>query len=466
MSIALHTDLYQLNMGYSYFLENRKDDIGVFEVYYRTNPFEGCNGIFVGSEKIKEIVANFTFDEEDIIYLKETQNYNDDYLNYLRNFKFSGNIYSCLEGEVIFANEPILVVEAPIIEGQIIETIILNIINFQTLVATRAAQIVTAADGDKVFEFGARRAHETEAALWGTRSAYIAGFAGTSLVEAGRKFKIPVVGTHSHSFVQSFETEKDAFLAYARHHKNSTFLVDTYDVINSGIPNAIEVAKTSGCNLKSIRLDSGDLAKLSKECRKLLDNAGLKETQIIASNDLDADLIFSLKSQNAKIDSWGVGTKVITCFKNPSLGAVYKLVKINDRDVIKVSASIDKTTVPCFKQVYRLYDKDTNLVISDYIATFGSIPNKTIRCYSDHYSKKYKTRKNFSYYELLQPMFINGVLVEKERTLDEIREFSFSRKKMFTYEQMRLIMPDECPIELSEEVYNTRLDLINKVLKS
>ena len=371
---ALHTDLYQINMGYAYFKDGIHERKSYFDVYFRKIPFGGGYAVFAGLEKVVEYLNSFEFTDSDIEYLAGL-GYEDDYLQYLKQMKFTGSIRSVREGEIVFGNEPLIRVEAPLIQAQIIETAILNIVNYQILIATKAARIKHLCPNEPCMEFGTRRAHEFDAAVWGARAAIIGGFDSTSNVKAAKLFGIPCSGTHAHSFVQAYENEKVAFKKYAAAHKDCYFLVDTYDTLRSGIPTAIEVADElkDKINFLGIRLDSGDIAYLSKEARKMLDAAGYPNAKVVASNDLDEATITHLKQEGARIDAWGIGTKLITAYDNPALGAVYKLACLEDEngnmvDRLKVSENPAKLTIPGIKRVYRIINKENGMAAGDYIA--------------------------------------------------------------------------------------------------
>lgn len=365
-SMALHTDKYQINMMYAHWKHGTHNQKTVFEAFFRKLPFHNGYAVFAGLERIIEYMEQLRFTEEDIAYLREQEEeYEEAFLQELSNFRFTGHIDAAREGTLVFANEPLIRVEGRIFETQLIETALLNFMNFQTLIATKASRIKYVAGNDILMEFGTRRAQEADAALWGARAAYLAGFHATSNMLAGRRFGIPTKGTHAHAWVQSFENEQEAFQAFAEALPNQvTLLVDTYDTLHSGIPNAIEIGKElakRGKKLQAIRLDSGDLAYLSIEARRMLDEAGLNEVQIVASNDLDEYTISDLKLQGARIDMWGVGTQLITAADQPSLGGVYKLVSREVDGVmqptIKISANPEKVTTPGKKDVYRIIHK-------------------------------------------------------------------------------------------------------------
>ena len=385
-SLTLHTDLYQINMAKSYWQDGIHNRRAVFDLYFRKLPFANGYAIFAGLEKVIRFIRNFRFSESDIAYLQKEVGYEADFLKFLSEMRFTGTVRSMQEGEVVFNNEPILQVEAPLAEAQLIETALLNIVNYQTLIATKASRIKQVVGDEVALEFGSRRAQEMDAAIWGTRAAFIGGFDGTSNVRAGKLFGMPVAGTHAHSMVQAYQDDYTAFKKYAESHHDCVFLVDTYDTLRSGVPSAIKVAKEFGeqINFMGIRLDSGDMAFLSKEARKMLDEAGFEDAKIFASSDLDEYTIVHLKAQGAKIDSWGVGTKLITAYDQPALGAVYKLVSIEDengemQDTIKISANAEKVTTPGRKKVYRIINRLNHKSEGDYIALWEEKPEEEER---------------------------------------------------------------------------------------
>ena len=371
--ICITIDRYnnQLSMGNVYISDDKKDDIAVFDLFIRKNPFKGGYTVCAGLEQVISYLTNIHFTEEDIELLKKHHpEFSEEFLEYLRNFKFTGELYAIPEGTIVFPQEPILRVKAPLIQAQIIETTLLTIVNHQTLIATKASRIVQAAGGDPVLEFGLRRAHGTEAGLYGARAAIIGGCAGSSNVESEYLVDMPSKGTMSHSFILSYDDEYEAFEKFSEHNPdNLTLLVDTYNTLESGMPNAIKLfTKLKGENklpkIYGIRLDSGDLAYLSKECRKMLDKAGLQEAVISASSDLDEYLVRDLKLQGAKISLWGIGTKLITAYDQPALGAVYKMSQIEHNgqvmNKLKISNDPGKITNPAYKKVARIYDKASN----------------------------------------------------------------------------------------------------------
>ena len=395
-NLTLLTDLYELTMMQGYF-ETQENETVIFDVFFRENPNKGGYSVMAGLEQVIDYIKNLNFSYDDVDYLRGLGIFSEDFLQYLSGFHFSGNIYAIPEGSVIFPKEPLVKVIAPIMEAQLVETAILNIINHQCLIATKASRVVHAAQGDGVMEFGLRRAQGPDAGLYGARAAMIGGCVGTSNVLAGQMFDVPVLGTHAHSWIMSFKDEYTAFKEYARLYPDScTLLVDTYDTLKSGVPNAIRVfqeMRDAGIKPKSygIRLDSGDLAYLSKKARKMLDAAGFTDAVIAASNDLDELLINDLKIQGAAITSWGVGTNLITSKDCPSFGGVYKLAAIQDKGgnfvpKIKISENTEKITNPGNKTIYRIYDKETGKIRADLIcfADEDTLWDETKRLFNPH----------------------------------------------------------------------------------
>ena len=468
-SLALHTDLYQINMAETYWGDNIHNKKAVFELYFRKLPFGNGYAIFAGLEKIINYLQNFTFSQSDLDYLKNELGYEAEFLEYLSTVKFTGTIKALLEGELVFSNEPILRIEAPLLEAQLIETALLNIVNYQTLIATKASRIKHIVGEDTLMEFGTRRAQEFDAAIWGARAAFIGGFHATSNVRAGKLFNIPVSGTHAHALVQAYRDEYIAFKKYADRHYQCTFLVDTYDTLKSGVPNAIKVAKELGdkINFAAIRLDSGDLAYLSKEARKMLDEAGFTKTKIIASNDLDEYTILNLKSQGAKIDSWGIGTKLITAYDQPALGAVYKLVSIEDEngqmvDTIKISQNPEKVTTPGYKKLYRIINTINHHAEADYIALDDENPESEDKIKLFHpihtYISKFVT--HFEARELHHEIFKNGELVYSIPNIKDVQAFAEDNLSLLWEEYKRALNPEEYPVDLSEKCWNNKMEKI------
>lgn len=464
MNYSLQTDLYQINMAYAYYKDNVHEKNAVFEMYFRKNPFKNGYAVFAGLERIVEVVNEFRFTAEDIEYLRQ-YNYNDDFLDYLKNLKFSGNLKCAREGEIVFAKEPILIVEAPLIEAQLLETLLLNVVGFQTLIATKASRIKRIIKDSSAIEFGARRAQETTAALWGARSSYIAGFDGTSLLNAGKHFNIPVYGTHAHSFIQVYQDEYEAFKKYAMAHKDVVFLIDTYDSIRSGILNAIKVADEfkDKINFIGVRIDSGDLAYTSKRVREILDDAGYKNAKIFVSNDLDENTIASLLLEGAKIDVYGIGTKLITSYDQPSLGTVYKLTKIDDTDVIKISNNIEKITTPGHKKVYRVLNSH-NKSEGDLITLIDEeIPlDKPLKLQEENNSLLFKELNNFSLYNIHVDVFNQGTLVYDLPSLETIRAYHIEATNKIWDEVLRFKNPARYYVDLSEKCLENKLRLFRK----
>ncbi|PCD83014.1 nicotinate phosphoribosyltransferase [Lysinibacillus fusiformis] len=471
-SFMLHTDLYQINMVQTYWKDAVHQRKAVFELYFRKLPFGNGYAIFAGLKKVMEFINNFGFSQSDIEYLREEGNYPEEFLHYLQNLKFTGTIRGMREGELVFANEPILRIEAPLAEAQLIETPLLNIVNYQTLIATKASRIKEVTGEDVVMEFGTRRAHEFDAAIWGTRAAYIGGFSATSNVRAGKLFGIPVSGTHAHAMIQTYRDEYTAFKKYAAAHKDCVFLVDTYDTLRSGVPNAIKVAKELGdqINFIGIRLDSGDLAYLSKVARKMLDDAGFKETKIMASNDLDEYTIMHLKSQGAKIDAWGIGTKLITAYDQAALGGVYKLVSIENEngemvDTIKISANPEKVTTPGRKRVYRIVNNENGHAEGDYIALDEENIQQTERLKMFHPVHTYITKfvTNFTAIELHESIVENGKVVFEEPTIQETQAYAKKNLKLLWCEYKRTMNPEEYPVDLSQACWDHKRAIIHDI---
>jgi nicotinate phosphoribosyltransferase len=470
-SLALHTDLYQINMTKAYWDDDFHNRKAVFEVFFRKLPFGNGYAVFAGLERVIEFVKNFHFSKSDIEYLSEL-GYEEEFLNYLSDLSFTGTIRSMREGELAFANEPLLRIEAPLAQAQLLETAILNIVNYQTLIATKANRIKQVVHDEVVMEFGTRRAHELDAAVWGTRAAFIGGFDATSNVRAGKIFGMPVSGTHAHSLVQAYQDDYTAFHKYAESHKDCVFLVDTYDTLKSGVPAAIKVAKELGdkINFKGIRLDSGDMAYLSKKARKMLDEAGFTETKIIASNDLDEYTILNLKAQGAQIDVWGVGTKLITAYDQPALGAVYKLASIENEqgemeDSIKISSNAEKVSTPGLKKVYRIVNKVNHKSEGDYITLEHENPQNEDRLKMFHpvhtYISKFVT--NFEARELHVDVFRDGELVYETPSLQDMRVFVNENLDLLWDEYKRSMNPEEYPVDLSDECWTNKMNLIQKV---
>lgn len=471
-NLTLHTDAYEINMMQTYFQAGLQNRRAVFEVYFRKMPFENGFAIFAGLEKVINYIKNINFTDDDIEFLRSQNEYTEEFLEYLRNFKFTGSIRSLVEGELVFNNEPMLQVEGNVCECQLVETAILNIVNYQTLIATKAARIRMAAGDDPLLEFGSRRAQETAAAIWGTRAAYIGGFNATSNVLAGKNFNIPISGTHAHSLVELFQDDYKAFKAYAQSHRECVFLVDTFDTLKSGVPNAIKVANEMGdkIHFAGVRIDSGDMAYLSKRVREMLDDAGYPDAKIFASNDLDEKTITSLKMQDAKIDVWGIGTKLITAFDQPALGAVYKMVSVeNDNgemvDTIKLSNNAEKVSTPGKKQVWRITERKDGKSEGDYITLDDENPNDEDSLYMFHPQYTYinKTLTDFDARPLLKDIYKDGELVYEQPKLADIKQYSEDVLSSLWPEYKRELNPQEYPVDLSTKCWNNKMSIIKDV---
>ena len=471
--LTLHTDYYELNMMYTYWKKGLHNRRAVFEVYFRSLPFDNGFAVFAGLEHVVNYLKNLSFSDSDIDYLREYGEFDEEFLRWLKDMQFSCTVRSALEGDLVFNEEPILQVEGPLAQCQLIETAILNMVNFQTLIATKAARIKTVCGDDPVMEFGSRRAQEVDAAIWGTRAAYIAGFDATSNVLAGKLFGIPISGTHAHALVQTYRNEYDAFKAYATTHKNCVFLVDTYDTLKSGVPSAIKVAREMGdkINFEGVRIDSGDMAYISKRVRKQLDEAGFPNAKIYASNDLDEKTVLNLKMQDAKIDVWGIGTKVITAFDQPALGAVYKLVSIEDAkgnmmDTLKLSSNAAKISTPGKKQVWRITNNEKNdKSEGDYVTFWNEDPREHSSLYMFHPQYTYinKTVEDFQAKPLLHDIFTNGKLVYDLPNVKDIKRYCADNLDSLWDEYKRILNPQVYPVDLSSKLYSHKMKYIEKI---
>ncbi|ACA37821.1 nicotinate phosphoribosyltransferase [Lysinibacillus fusiformis] len=459
-------------MAESYWADGIHNKKAIFELYFRKLPFGNGYAIFAGLERMLDYLRNFRFSESDITYLREEVGYKEDFIEYLKDIRFTGDMYSMVEGELVFANEPIVRIEAPLVEAQLIETALLNIVNYQTLIATKASRIKQIIKNEVAMEFGTRRAQEMDAAIWGTRAAFIGGFASTSNVRAGKLFNIPVSGTHAHALVQAYKNDYDAFHSYAKRHRDCVFLVDTYNTLKSGVPTAIKVAKELGdkINFIGIRLDSGDIAFLSKEARRMLDAAGFHDAKIIVSNDLDEYTILNLKAQGAKVDVWGIGTKLITAYDQPALGAVYKMVAIENsegqlEDTIKISANAEKVTTPGLKNVYRIIDKKNGKAEGDYIAMQDENPQEEERIKMFHpihtFVSKFVT--NFEAKNLHQHVIHHGEINYTNPTLEEMRDYAAGNLELLWDEYKRAMNPEEYPVDLSQKCWDNKMRNIEEV---
>ena len=465
-------DFYELSMANGYFQTPLRDCITYFDVFFRTIPDEGGFAITAGLEQVVDYIKNLTFTDEDIEYLRAKGGFVEEFLDYLKNFKFTGDIWAIPEGTAVFPREPILIVRAPAIQAQFIETYILLVLNHQSLIATKSNRIFRAAAGRPVAEFGSRRAQGAEAAILGARASYIAGCAGTACVQADRDYHVPATGTMAHSWVQMFPDEYTAFETYCKlYPNNATLLVDTYNVLRSGVPNAIKAIKNvlwpMGIKKCGIRIDSGDLTYLSKEARKMLDEAGLTDCKIVASNSLDEYIIRGLLLEGAQLDSFGVGERLITSKSDPVFGSVYKLAAVEDKDgniipKIKVSENVEKITIPHFKKVYRLYDNDTHKAIADVVTVHDEVidDSKEYELIDPTFTWKRKKVSNFTAKELLRPIFQGGELVYDLPSINEIRENCVYHVASLWDEVKRFENPQTYYVDLSERLLNIRSDLL------
>ncbi|MBP3422935.1 MAG: nicotinate phosphoribosyltransferase [Clostridia bacterium] len=475
-NLTLLTDLYQLTMGYGFYKHNKHEEEVVFDLFFRKNALITYS-LAAGLEQAMEYLLNWHFDDEDIAYLRSLNLFDEDFLEYLRNMKFTGDVYAVKEGTPVFPSEPILTVKAPLIQAQFAETALLNIINHQTLIATKSSKICRATQGKGVvMEFGLRRAQGPDAGINGARAAIIGGCSSTSNVIAGQKFDVPVAGTMAHSWVMDYPTEYDAFRAYANAYPdNCLLLVDTYDTLRSGVPNAIKVfteLKEAGHKPKGIRLDSGDLAYLSKEARKMMDEVGFTETIICVSGDLDERSINSLLQQGAKIDSWGVGTKLITSEDLPALGGVYKLAGVFDENgevtpKIKLSDNTAKITNPGFKSLYRLYDRENGMAIADLITLHDEEVDDTKPLILFHPVETWKEHEveNFYAEELQQTIVKNGKLVYEFPKLLDVQAYSKEQLSKFWEEYLRLDLPQVYKVDLSNKLHALKIGMIDGIRK-
>lgn len=473
-NLSMLSDFYEFTMAYGYFESGMKDTIAVFDAFYRKNPDGGGFSIFSGLDDIIDYVENIHFDEEDIEYFRKNTRFSEEFLSYLKNFKFTGDIWAFPEGSAMFPSEPIVTVRAPIIEAQILETYLLLSLNYGSLVATKTNRIVRAAKGRTVMEFGARRAQGPDASVKGARSAFIAGAPITSNTLSSQMYAYPAGGTMAHSWVQSFDSEYEAFLAYAKlYPDNCILLIDTYDVLKQGLPNAMKIFKEVLEPLGlagGVRIDSGDLAYLSKECRKILDENGYKDAKIVASNSLDEYKIESLLQQGAEIDSFGIGERLITAKSDPVFGGVYKLVQVEDEKgktaKIKVSENVEKITTPGLKEVYRLYDKKTGKAEADYITLKEEKVDETkpLVIFDPHFTWKMKRMENYEIRKMQIPIFANGKKVYESPKIEEINEYCKSEVKSLWDEVKRFDQPHNYYVDLSHDLWNLKQNLIMKAM--
>ena len=477
LNLTMLCDFYELTMSQGYFATGYKDRIAYFDLFFRRCPDGGGFAIAAGLEQIVQYILDLHFSEEDIQYLRERNLFSEDFLAYLADFKFTGDIWAVPEGTPMFPNEPIITVRAPAIEAQLIETYLLLCINHQSLIATKANRVVRAAEGRTVLEFGSRRAQGADAAILGARAAYIGGCHGTACTISDQLFGVKAGGTMAHAWVQMFDTEYEAFKAYVEMYpNNATLLVDTYNTLKSGVPNAIrvfnEVLKPRGITKCGIRLDSGDMAYLTQKARKMLDEAGWTECQISVSNSLDEYIIRDLLRQDAKIDMFGVGERLITARSEPLFGGVYKLVAVEKEDgsvtpKIKISENVVKITNPHYKKLYRFIGNDTGKAIADYLAIYDEVidDSQNLEIFDPDATWKRKAVYNFTAKELQVPIFQNGKLVYELPNLDSIRNYCREQVDMLWDEIKRFDNPQTYYVDLSQKLWDIKYGLLEKNAK-
>ena len=474
LNMTMLCDFYELTMGNGYYQAGLNDEITYFDVFFRSVPDKGGFAICAGLGQLIEYIQNLHFDEEDIAYLRGRGLFSEDFLSYLKEFRFTGDIWAIPEGTPIFPQEPVVTVRAPAIQAQLIETFTLLAINHQSLIATKANRIVRAAEGRTVLEFGSRRAQGTDGAITGARAAYIGGCAGTACTISDQLFGVPAGGTMAHAWVQMFDTQYEAFKTYCeRYPNNATLLVDTYNTLKSGVPDAIrafdEVLKPRGIKKCGIRLDSGDIAYLTRKARKMLDDAGWTECRISASNSLDEYIIRDLLLQGAKVDLFGVGERMITASSQPVFGGVYKLVAVEDAEgrvcpKIKISENVDKITNPHYKRVYRIFDKATGKAEADYITVWDERVDeeRSLELFDPRATWKRKTFTDFKVRELQTPVFRNGELVYQQPDLKEIQAYCLEQVDTLWDEVKRFENPHTYYVDLSQKLWDIKQTLLRE----
>ena len=472
-NLTMLVDFYEITMGNGYFESGLADEIGVFDMFFRKVPDNGGFALFAGLEQLVDYLRNLSFSEEDIAFLRSKKLFTEAFLDYLRHFRFACDVWAVREGTPIFPYEPVVVVRGPVIQAQMIETMVLLTVNFQSLVATKANRIVRAAEGRSIFEFGSRRAQSYDAAILGARASYIGGCDGTACAIADREYSIPALGTMAHSWVQMFDSEYEAFVRYATLYPHAcTLLVDTYNVLHSGMPNAIrafdEVLKPLGVRPSGVRIDSGDIAYLSKKMRRMLDDAGYPDVKIVASNSLDEVIIRDLLIQGACVDIFGVGENLITSKSDPVFGGVYKLVA-RERDgvavpKIKISETREKITTPHLKKLYRLYNKSTGRAVADYITMFDEPPvqGDSLVIFDPIETWKRKRCENVELRSMLEPIFVGGQCVAQPVALNDIRTYCREQVETLWEEVTRFENPHNYYVDLSEKLWSEKQRLLEE----
>ena len=472
-NLTMLMDYYELTMSNGYLVTGIQDKIAVFDMFFRKIPEDGGFAIFAGLEQLVTYLKNLHFTQEDIDFLRAKNIFDERFLDYLRDFAFTCDVWAFREGTPMFPGEPIVVVRGPIMQATLVETMVLLTINHQSLIATKANRIVRAAQGRPVMEFGSRRAQSYDAAIYGARAAYIGGCASTACALLDRDYDIPAVGTMAHSWVQMFDSEYEAFERYAKiYPHNCTLLVDTYNTVKSGVPNAIkvfdEVLAPLGARPKGIRIDSGDIAYLSKRARQMLDDAGYPDCAIVASNSLDEYIIRDLLIQGARVDSFGVGEKLITSRAEPVMGGVYKLVAIGSADTnsytpkIKISETVEKITPPGFKRAYRFFNRETGKAIADYITDYSETvnPEEPVVLFDPQATWKKQTVSGFDCVELLEPIFVGGHCVYQSPKLADIQDYCRTQVDSMWDEVKRFEYPHDYYVDLSQKLWDTRQRLL------
>lgn len=472
INVSMLCDFYEFTMSNGYLKSGHKEQIAYFEMFFRKVPDNGGFAISCGVHQIIEYIKNLEFNAEDIEYLRGQKLFDEEFLDYLYNFKFTCDVWAIPEGTPVFPGEPLIIVRGPIIQAQLLETVVLICMNHQSLIATKANRIVRVAEGRPIMEFGARRAQGFHGAIHGTRSAYIGGCAGTSCTIAAKMYDIPALGTMAHSWVQMFDSEYEAFRAYAEIYLEQTnLLIDTYNVLKSGLPNAIrvfdEVLKPRGIRPAGIRIDSGDIAYLTKKCRKTLDNAGYSDCKIVVSNSLDEYIIRELLTENAPIDSFGVGERLITSRSEPVFGGVYKLVALEDKSgniipKIKISENTEKITTPHFKQVYRLFNKTDNMAIADVVTLHNEAidESKPYELFDPDFIWKRKTVDNFTVRPLLNQIYKNGELKYKVPHVKDTKAYCLSEVNKIWDEVKRFENPHNYYVDLSQDLWDIKHNML------